>query len=127
MIENGCAKICSVLIKRGVQVNFSRKDQTSPLFVAAEKNFSDVLEVLIANGANVNEFRSDGTSPLIIAASQGNLKAVKQLLDAGASTSLALRGKTASEWATFAGHTEIASLIDQKKQRKKQIWVAKKQ
>ena len=61
------AKIISLLIELGANVNVSEKQTgDTPLHLASEYPTSRVAEVLIANGANVNALNKEGETPLDI-------------------------------------------------------------
>lgn len=56
----------------------------TPLMIAAEKGFSDLVKLLIDRGASLNCRNLSGRTPLMSAAFNGHLDVVKVLVDAGA-------------------------------------------
>ena len=59
---------------------------TTPLWLAAQGGYLEIVKILIANGANANQQPAyeDDTTPLQVAAQRGDLKVVQYLLDKGA-------------------------------------------
>src|SRR5262245_6233318 len=53
----------------------------TPLILAAQQGFAEVMEPLIKAGADVNAKTANGTTPLMFAAASGNTNAVSVLLD----------------------------------------------
>jgi ankyrin repeat protein len=89
---------------------------------AAEQSNIRMLELLIAHGADVNATDATGTSvdgtvgysALHAAAFRGNRDAVELLLRHGASVTArdGRYGGTPADWANYAGHAEIAALLE---------------
>ena len=70
-----------LLIENGASVDQTDKDGKTPLMVASENGYADIVKLLIENGAFVNQRDADGETPLILAR---NADVVQVLLDAGA-------------------------------------------
>jgi ankyrin repeat protein len=90
------------------------KTGRTPLHVAAEMGYEDIVAYLINEGADVSSLGhwSCGTTPLHLAARRGHLGVVRQLLEAEAAVYVPDdRGHTALDVARAAGHTDIAKLL----------------
>ena len=73
------------------------------------------MEVLFKAGSEIEASDEDRCTPLIIAAKAGRLEAVQWFLEHGANIDAKdERGKTASDWATTNGHTEIVKLLNKR-------------
>ena len=74
------------LIRQGVDVNRvdMANDAFTPLMLAIDMNFTDIVELLINAGADLYESTYVEDSPLGLAVTKGNLEIVKLLLQAGA-------------------------------------------
>ena len=85
----------------------------TPLHIAAEKGYADVVIFLVENGADVNLTDAKGNTPLIfIIHKTGNLEIVKGLLAKGAVVNAQNRtGETALMYAAWRGHPEIVRLL----------------
>lgn len=90
------------------------KTGRTPLHVAAEMGYEEIVAYLIDQGADVNSLGhwSCGTTPLHLAAKAGHEGVVRRLLSAGATVYIPdSRGRTALDVARAAGHTDIAKLL----------------
>ena len=55
------------------------------MFVAAERDYSEIVQLLTAAGADGNKARTaDGATPLYMAAYKGHVMTVRLLIEAGA-------------------------------------------
>ena len=82
-----CLDVIEFLIENGYDVNTVYKDvryKSTPLCLAAEHGFADVVEYLISVGADVHFRDNCGFTPLHFAASSRSLAIVKALVAAGA-------------------------------------------
>lgn len=100
------------LLKFGADINSNGRCGT-PLLVAVEKGFLNLVEELIENQANVNlACTEDGITPLMLASTGGNFKIVKALLNANAKVNQkTYSGTTALRCASFHGHLKIVQLL----------------
>ena len=85
----------------------------TPLHIAAEKGYGDVVMFLVENGADVNLTDAKGNTPLIfIIHKTGNLEITKRLIAKGAVVNTQNRtGETALMYAAWRGHSEIVELL----------------
>lgn len=102
----------SVLIKQKADVNKSRFDiKATPLYVAAERGFKEIVEELLKNGADPNLTLNSGSSPLIIATLNGHTEVVALLLKSGANRNFVYNGNTALTYAQSLGFLSIVDLL----------------
>lgn len=87
----------------------------SPLHLAAEAGYADMIDVLGDCGADMNPQPPNGPvnpSPMHLAAAKGNYAAAKALLDNGAEPDPKDRnGRTPADWAEEMGQPEVAKLL----------------
>ena len=86
----------------------------TPLHLAAEAGFPDVVEILLSSGADINS-RTGGTNsvtPLHIAAGRDHWHVTELLLKNDAEVNAKdSNGKTPLEWAVSSGYDEVADLL----------------
>ncbi len=69
------------LINAGADVNKAMTDGTTPLFIACENGYLNIVERLLAvPGINVNKAMTDGTTPLYVSCDKGYLNIIERLL-----------------------------------------------
>lgn len=85
----------------------------TPLHIAAENGYGNVVMFLVENGADVDLTDPNGNTPLIfIIHKTGNLEIVKRLLTKGAVVNTQNRtGETALMYAAWRGYSEIVKLL----------------
>ncbi len=85
----------------------------TPLQIAAEKGYENVVMFLVENGAEVNITDTKGNTPLIfIIHKTGNLEITRRLIEKGASVNAQNRtGETALMYAAWRGHPDIVRLL----------------
>lgn len=85
----------------------------TPLHIAAEKGYAEIVLVLVEKGAEVNITDSNGNTPLIfIIHKAGNLQVTRRLLEKGAAVNTQNRtGETALMYAAWRGHSDIVRLL----------------
>ena len=67
------------LLQSGADVNTTDDTGATPLTIAFENQFDEVISILIAAGANVNSSSPFGQTPLSLAASYGQVEWVTAL------------------------------------------------
>lgn len=84
-------------------------DGSTPLHVACEHGFADVVRLLIENQANINAKMNDGTTSLMLACQNGHLPVVELLLSTGQCNVIVQRldGVTALFLVVQNGHESI--------------------
>jgi len=90
------------------------KTGRTPLHVAAERGYEEIVAYLIDEGADVSSLGnwSCGTTPLHLAAKAGHEAVVRRLLSARATVYIPdNQGRTALDVARAAGHTNVAKLL----------------
>src|SRR5262245_43038941 len=85
----------------------------TPLLLAAQQGYTEVMEPLIKGGADVNARTSNGTTPLMFAAASGHIDAVTLLLDRGANVDAveSTRGLNAAMFAAAADRADVIELL----------------
>lgn len=83
-IVSGNAKTAELLIDLGADVNFTNKNNSTPLHFTAKFANMEVAEVLISQGANVNVQDDFGLTPLHHAAVNCNVEFINMLVEHGA-------------------------------------------
>ena len=102
-----------LLLERGANIN-ARGSLGGALQAAAMKGYESIINMLIQNHADVNSTGGYYGSPLQAAAYCGRKKAVKVLLDAGASITQRGIFEDAFHAAAEGGHEEIVRLFIEK-------------
>jgi ankyrin repeat protein len=106
-------QIKELINENPVSVNEAGWSNTSPLYLAALNNCTQVAVFLIDHGANVNAKAKGDVTPLHIAAQKGNLDLVKILLSHKADAhALDDKGRSPRDRALQWGHPEVARFLD---------------
>ena len=88
------------------------EDDYTPLHVAAEQGYVEIVHLLLEAGADKDNAGRRGTTALHLAAQHGRLEIVHLLLDSGADKEkLTFRGETALHYAARNGHSEVVNLF----------------
>ena len=105
--------IVDLLLKAGADPNLQLKDGLTPLYVASQLGYTDIVRLLIQANANPNlRFLSDGSSALHIASRRGYSDVVRILLDAKANPNIqADNGSTPLFMASQCGYANIVGLL----------------
>jgi uncharacterized protein len=115
-VRLGQMELLETLLARGANVNARSRRGSTPLLTAATYARIDAARVLLDRGAAVDAANADGRTALIAAAMQGNLALVQLLLERGANPRLAdARPKTALDYAREEGHSEVAALLERRR------------
>lgn len=128
--RNGHASVVQYLLESGT-IKFGGSGailHEVPLHTASKRGRKEVVRVLLAHGANPN-FLKRGASPLHVAVAHKDVAIVKLLLESGANVSMRTTfetwlgtwevGLTAIDIARKRGDTEILTLLEAAKKRKK--------
>jgi ankyrin repeat protein len=67
-------------LRKGTNVNAKNTAHETPLHIAAEKSYKDIVQTLLENGANIEEQDIIAWTPLHLAAANGHLEIVNTLL-----------------------------------------------
>lgn len=87
-------------MRKGPQINIKNKDFLTPLHVACENSYYDIMDCLLRNGANVNCIDGLGQTCLHRAAREDDVQAVRLLLSHSIDTTIvSLQGYTAAQLA----------------------------
>ena len=111
---NNDAELAQLLLYASANVRATtRIGGYTPLLLAAERGYSEVMEPLISGGADVNAKTSNGTTPLMFAAASGSTSAVKTLLDRGADANAkeSARGLNAAMFAAASNRAPVIELL----------------
>ncbi|XP_065676128.1 homeobox protein Wariai [Hydra vulgaris] len=104
-IENRDIKRINKLIRRKKQCVNERRNNETPLHLASERGYNEVILLLLENGAQVN---TNNGSPLNSACQYGNLDAVELLLEYGADANTGCNiGNTPLHTASGCGNIGI--------------------
>jgi ankyrin repeat protein len=124
------------MLESGADVNVKGSDGRTPLMEAAYAGNTEIARLLLDKGANIDLKKNDGATAiafargrsdkqllemfdqvnqLLAASAKGDVKAVKELLDKGASVNArGDKNRTALMEATYGGHTEVVKLLLEK-------------
>ena len=85
----------------------------TPLHIAAEKGYAEIVLFFVENGADVNVTDTNGNTPLIFSIHKiGDLEITRRLLEKGATVNAQNRtGETALMYAAWRGHSDIVELL----------------
>ena len=105
--------IVDLLLKAGADPNFQLEDGGTPLYMASQSGYTDIVRLLIQANANPNlQLLSDGSSALHIASQRGHSDVVRILLNAKANPNCrAKEGSTALSVACFDGASAIVDML----------------
>lgn len=108
ILRQNFSELERILETREAPIDATNKFGHSPLMVAAEKGYVDMMDALVDGGADVNFQNDAGKTALMMAAYGGQRGSVDQLLRSGASFDLRDRGgSTALHWAADSGNTDL--------------------
>lgn len=93
-------QVVEVLIRKGSLLNEKNKDLLTPLHLAADNSYFDIMDILLKNGAKVNVLDGLGQTALHRCARDDNIQACRLLLSHGIDpTIVSLQGLTAAQMA----------------------------
>jgi ankyrin repeat protein len=100
------------LLKSGVNPNQVNNDGKTPLMIAVEKGYTNILKLLLEKGANAGLANDAGINTLHCAAQSGHLDIVELLLENGADINKASKnGATPLHFASIKGYYDITALL----------------
>ena len=109
--DNDAAKVKMLLVK-GVNVNASDANGSTPLMQACAAADVAIVSALLEKGAEVSARDKDGFSPLVIAAYSGKSSTAELLLQKGAPVDSAdAKGRTALMGAAYSGRVPVVKLL----------------
>jgi len=110
------AEVKRLVVGCGVDPNVREDDYgATPLHVAAEYGYSEIVEVLLEHGAAPNIREKYGDTPLHYAATFGNSKVVEVLLEHGADPNARNNyGATSLHYAAAFDYPEVVKLLHKK-------------
>eukprot|EP01025_Chloroclados_australasicus_P056061 TRINITY_DN6888_c1_g2_i5.p1 TRINITY_DN6888_c1_g2~~TRINITY_DN6888_c1_g2_i5.p1 ORF type:complete len:717 (-),score=31.59 TRINITY_DN6888_c1_g2_i5:5-2155(-) len=97
-----------------IDINQAADDETTPLFIAAQKAYLEVVRSLLQTSrVDVNQTRGDGTTPLWVAAQNGHSAVVRALLEIhGIDVNKARNGGETPLWmAAQNGHVAVVQIL----------------
>jgi ankyrin repeat protein len=110
--KGGHAHIVQRLISRGVQVNFFKKNNYTPLHRASEKGSEDVVRILVKHEADVEAKTRQNNRAVHLAVIHGHINVLKALIEHGASLDVKTMEKhTPMLIAAQRGYTSIIDLL----------------
>ena len=105
-------------INNGADINHANSAGDTPLYVASEMGYVEVVRILLENGADINKAESNGQTPLMIAVEYGHFELVEVLLEYGANLNAKTNeGYTAFDMANEDKFPEIATLLKTSQQK----------
>eukprot|EP00300_Choanocystis_sp_HF-7_P042383 c9144_g1_i1.p1 GENE.c9144_g1_i1~~c9144_g1_i1.p1 ORF type:complete len:971 (+),score=219.31 c9144_g1_i1:89-3001(+) len=85
--RHGNVEWVEALLKAGGDVNKTKKDGVSNVYIAAYNGHAECVKALVRANGDVNTCNNTGASPLYIAARNGHVESVRALVAAGADVS----------------------------------------
>jgi uncharacterized protein len=111
---NNDAALAQVLLYGGANVRATtRINGYTPLFLAAQRGYAEVIDVLLKASSDPKATSSTGSQPLMLAAASGDVRAVTLLLDAGAEINArdTAKGQTALMYAAGYNRVPVVKLL----------------
>ena len=89
LMRNACTegnihKLRELILDNNADVNYTRQDGVSPIWIASQNGHYDCVKMLIDNGANVHQATLYGDTALNIAQQEGHFKIARVLRELGA-------------------------------------------
>ncbi len=90
----------------------SKKEDSDPLYVAAQEGNLEICRILLANGADIEIKFREGYRPIYVAAQRGRMSVVKYLYETGADIDMkCINGSTPLYIASQEGRTDAVKYI----------------
>jgi len=113
-IQAGDRVAALAMIAKGVEINATQPDGTTPLHWAVYRVDRELVAALLKKGARAQAINKYGASPLAEAVRIANLEMTGMLLEAGADANVANEdGQTALMLAARTGNVAVATLLVQ--------------
>jgi ankyrin repeat protein len=111
--KSGKLDVIRKLLADGINPDLKNLSHISPLWIATDNNYLEVVQILLATKlVNVNLQSLDGRSPLFLAAASGSDKMVQLLLREGADPHIIdANGDTASSIAKLYRYQNIVKML----------------
>ena len=110
--SRGFHDIVRVLVRKGVIIDSTDRENDTALHLAVKKGHFDVVKQLITDGADINARNAYDNTPLLLAATQSNLDIMNILITHGADANVINKsGKTPLSYAIHSGNTDAVSLV----------------
>ena len=101
------------MLGEGMPIDRTGENGYTALYVATNKNHTDIVTVLLGNGADVNVQNDYGWTPLHTAAENNNADIMITLLEHGADSSIKnIRGETALDVARLFNREDATRLLE---------------
>ncbi len=111
--QDGHINGVKLLIKAGADLNQTRNDGSTSLFMASQNGHAKAVEILVKAGADLNQTRG-GVTPLFMASKNGHAEVVQILVKAGADLNQGHDdGATPLFIASQNGHAEAVEILIQ--------------
>jgi ankyrin repeat protein len=107
-------QVKQILENNNVDVNKAGWFGKTPLYIASEKGYVEVVRMLVKGGVDMNKSSKwdDGATPLIIASQNGHVEVVRALVEGGADMDKANDGGwTPLYVASLHGHVEVVRVL----------------
>ncbi|MEO0202771.1 MAG: ankyrin repeat domain-containing protein [candidate division WOR-3 bacterium] len=99
-------------INKGADINIKNNNGKTPLHIAVENEYEDIVKLLLEKNVDVNIKDNEGNTPLHKAVKNGNYFIIKELLKFGADKNIKNNeGKTPFDLAKELGDDEILKLF----------------
>lgn len=112
-VFSGKIEIVEFLLKKGAHVDVLNKSHGTALYLAVEKDYTQLAKYLLNNGADPNNIGGDDVLPLNAAAHNGNLELVQLLIYQGSyvDRDIEYSWGNALGVASYYGHSEVVKYL----------------